>query len=142
MADGNQKDPKNRGTTTVSGTVVAKTAGISAREVSGVHALGGAGARATGAVRRRVGGEGSAAQQGVSVETGEQQAAIDLSVVVEYGEPVHRVAQRVREHVISTVENTTGFEVAEVNIVIPDVALQEDEEGDEESGAASGRSLR
>ncbi|OEV32139.1 hypothetical protein AN219_00700, partial [Streptomyces nanshensis] len=70
---------------------------------------------------------------------------IDLSVVVEYGEPVHRVAQRVREHVISAVEKTTGFEVAEVNIVIPDVAFQEDEqdeEGGEESGAAVGRSLR
>lgn len=141
MVDNKQKDPKDRGTTTVSETVVAKTAGISAREVSGVYALGGAGSRATEAVRRRVAGEGSAAQQGVSVEVGEEQTAIDLSVVVEYGQPVHLVAQHVREHVISTVETTTGFEVVEVNITIPDVALPESEESGGGESSAGGRQL-
>ena len=46
----------SHGRTTIADTVVAKIAGIAAREVSGVHQLGGSGARAVGALRERIPG--------------------------------------------------------------------------------------
>src|SRR4029078_3014149 len=69
--------------TSIADSVVAKIAGVAAREVSGVHAMGGGASRAFGAIREAVGT--SSASQGVSVEVGERQAAIDLTLVVEYG---------------------------------------------------------
>ncbi|NLU69298.1 Asp23/Gls24 family envelope stress response protein [Streptomyces sp. HNM0574] len=141
MADSNTTAGE-RGTTTISDTVVAKTAGIAAREVKGVHALGGTASQMMGAVRRRVGG-GTDVTQGVSVEVGQTQAAVDLSIKVDYGEAIHKVAQSVRDNIIRTVERTTGLEVVEVNIQVTDVYLEgSDDEEEEESGAKqSGRSL-
>ena len=43
------------GTTTVADSVVAKIAGIAAREVSGVHAMGAGAARAFGALKEKIG---------------------------------------------------------------------------------------
>jgi uncharacterized alkaline shock family protein YloU len=73
------------GTTTIADTVVQKIAGLAAREVSGVHDLGGGAARAFGALRDRIPGASASAAQGVSVEVGEKQAAVDLQILVEYG---------------------------------------------------------
>ena len=73
-----------QGRTTIADVVVAKIAGIAAREISGVHDLGGGAARAVGALRERIGGPvsaGGSSTQGVSVEVGERQAAIDLQLV-------------------------------------------------------------
>jgi hypothetical protein len=57
-----------KGTTTIANSVVTKIAGIAAREVAGVHKLGGGVARALGAVTQRLPG-GESPSQGVSVET-------------------------------------------------------------------------
>jgi len=53
--------------------VVQKIAGIAAREISGVYAMGGGVSRAFGAIRERVpgGGSGAANIAGVQVEVGE-----------------------------------------------------------------------
>src|SRR4051794_18916566 len=79
--------PEERGRTTVADPVVAKIAGMAAREVPGVHKLGGGVTRTLGAMRERVPGGRSASSvtQGVKVEVGERQAAVDLVLVVEYG---------------------------------------------------------
>ncbi|HEV2752348.1 MAG TPA: Asp23/Gls24 family envelope stress response protein, partial [Solirubrobacteraceae bacterium] len=77
-----------RGVTTIADAVVSKVAGIAAREVAGVHALGGNVGRALGAVTQRVGIGGDS---GVSVEVGEREAALDLVIVVDYGESIPRV---------------------------------------------------
>lgn len=84
-----------KGQTTIADPVVTKVAGIAAREVAGVHRLGGGVARALGAVTQRLPG-GDSVGQGVSVEVGEREAAVDLTVVVEYGESIPRVAQDIR----------------------------------------------
>src|ERR1700761_1227174 len=74
------------GRTSIADGVVSKIAGIAAREVSGVHKLGGGAARAFGAIRERIPGSlGPNVSQGVTVEVGERQTAVDLDVVVEYG---------------------------------------------------------
>lgn len=109
-----------RGTTTIASDVVAKIAGIAAREVRGVHALGGGTSRAFGAVTQRV-GIGDERTQGVGVEVGTREAAADIVVVVEYGESIPKVAQAVRDNVIRRIEGLTGLQVAEVNITVDDL---------------------
>ncbi|MGP9022330.1 Asp23/Gls24 family envelope stress response protein [Streptomyces sp. BR1] len=118
--------PATRGRTTIAGGVVEKIAGLAAREVPGIHALGGGFARTIGAMRDRVPRSRAAVSRGVKVEVGERQTAIDLDVVVEYGVSITAVAAEVRENVIAAVERMTGLEVVEVNISVDDVHLPDD----------------
>ncbi|MFF7447453.1 MULTISPECIES: Asp23/Gls24 family envelope stress response protein [unclassified Streptomyces] len=126
--------PGSRGRTTIADVVVEKIAGMAARDVRGVHALGSGFARSMGSVRERMPGAGSgrSVTRGVSVEVGELQAAVDLELVVEYGVPITDVAAAVRENVISAVERMAGREVVEVNITVSDVKLPDDEEDEGE----------
>ncbi|QHC21826.1 Asp23/Gls24 family envelope stress response protein [Streptomyces sp. GS7] len=133
-------DPGARGRTTIADGVVEKIAGLAARDVLGVHAMGSGLARTFGAVRDRVsGGSRSApAMRGVKAEVGEVQTALDLEIVVDYGVAIADVARAVRENVISAVERMTGLEVVEVNIAVSDVQLPEEEdEADEADGAGA-----
>lgn len=119
-----------RGRTTIADTVVAKIAGIAAREVSGVHDLGGSSARAMGTIRERIPGARTNQSQGVAVEVGERQAAVDLDMVADYGVAIADLAAGVRRNVITTVERMTGLEVTEVNITVHDVFLDDGSEGE------------
>ncbi|MER6109227.1 Asp23/Gls24 family envelope stress response protein [Streptomyces hirsutus] len=126
--------PGSRGRTTVADVVVEKIAGMAARDVPGVYALGGGFARSMGSMRERVPGAGSgkSVTRGVSVEVGERQAAIDLEIVVDYGVSITDVAGAVRENVISAVERMADREVVEVNIEVNDVKLPDEEDEGEE----------
>ncbi len=115
-----------RGNTTIADTVVTKVAGIAAREVGGVHALGGGMGRAIAGMTSRV-GIGDERSQGVSVEVGEREAAVDLAVVVEYGESVPEVSQAIRDNVIRRIEGITGLSVTEVNVAVNDLYFPGDE---------------
>ncbi|TDC06481.1 Asp23/Gls24 family envelope stress response protein [Streptomyces sp. 8K308] len=125
-------DPATRGRTTISDGVVAKIAGMAARDVVGVYAMGSGSARTLGAVRDRVPGGSRSATRGVKAEVGEVQTALDLEIVVEYGVSIAAVSRTVRENVISAVERMTGLEVVEVNINVGDVRLPDEEEDDDE----------
>ncbi|HVV07745.1 Asp23/Gls24 family envelope stress response protein [Amycolatopsis sp.] len=127
----------SQGTTTIASTVVQKIAGLAAREINGVHDLGGGMTRAFGAIRDRIPGANASAGQGVSVEVGEKQAAVDLQLVVEYGVSIADLARAVRSNTISAIEQMTGLEVVEVNIVVNDVHLPD--EDDVEQQQATGR---
>jgi len=120
-------DDTAQGKTTISASVVQKIAGIAAREISGVYAMGGGVSRAFGAIRERIpgGGTGAANIAGVQVEVGEKQSAIDLDLVVEYGASIVDLARAVRRNVITAVEAMTGLEVIEVNIAVNDIHLPE-----------------
>ncbi|MER5888711.1 Asp23/Gls24 family envelope stress response protein [Streptomyces sp. NPDC001941] len=124
-----------RGKTSIADVVVVKVAGIAAREIPGVHDMGGGLSRTIGVVRDRVPGGRPNVSRGVKVEVGERQTAIDLDLVVEYGVSIADVATDVRENVIGAVERITGLDVVEVNITINDVHLPDD--GDDESPAES-----
>jgi uncharacterized alkaline shock family protein YloU len=117
------------GTTTIAEGVVAKVAGIAARQVAGVHALGGGGARAIGAIRNVV--NSTDLTQGVKVEVGEAQAAADLTSVVDYPQPIQEVAQNVRSAVEQAITNLVGLEVVEVNVEVNDVHLPSDDSDDD-----------
>ncbi|WP_031477273.1 Asp23/Gls24 family envelope stress response protein [Streptomyces bicolor] len=125
-------DPGARGRTTIADGVVEKIAGMAARDVDGVHAMGSGLSRTFGAVRDRVPGGTKSVTRGVKAEVGEVQAALDLEIVVEYGVSIADVARDVRENVITAVERMTGLEVVEVNIAVSDVKLPEEEEEEPE----------
>ncbi|MGH3776374.1 MAG: Asp23/Gls24 family envelope stress response protein [Pseudonocardiaceae bacterium] len=121
----------SQGKTTIASSVVQKVAGIAAREISGVHALGGGLSRAFGGIRERIPGSTGASQaSGVAVEVGEKQAAVDLDLIVEYGASIVDLAKAVRRNVIGAVEQMTGLEVIEVNIAVNDIHIASDNGGD------------
>jgi uncharacterized alkaline shock family protein YloU len=118
----------SQGKTTVASSVVQKVAAIAAREISGVHALGGGLSRAFGELRGRIpGSTGASHTAGVTVEVGEKQAAIDLDLIVEYGASIVDLAKAVRRNVIGAVEQMTGLEVVEVNIAVNDIHIPSDD---------------
>ncbi|MGV0111768.1 Asp23/Gls24 family envelope stress response protein [Arthrobacter sp. CP30] len=125
----------DQGNTTVADTVVQKIAGLAAREVPGVYAMGSAGRRAFSSLSERIPGSQTNVSGGVSVEKGERQAAIDLSIVVEHGASIVDVSEMIRRNVIDSVEGTTGLEVLEVNINVTDVHLPEDDQKDDNDSA-------
>ncbi len=120
--------------------MVEKIAGLAARDVDGVHAMGSGISRTLGAMRDRVPGGGKSVTRGVSAEVGEVQTALDLEIVVEYGVSIADVARSVRENVVNAVERMTGLEVVEVNIAVSDVKLP-DEDDDQDDGG-DGRNLQ
>jgi uncharacterized alkaline shock family protein YloU len=119
-----------QGKTTIADTVVSKIAGIAAREVSGVYALGGGASRVVGALRERIPGGNVNHSQGVSVEVGEKQAAVDLDIVAEYGVSIADLAGGLRRNVITAIERMTGLEVTEVNVTVHDIHLAGDDDAD------------
>ncbi|SHN24819.1 Asp23/Gls24 family envelope stress response protein [Actinacidiphila paucisporea] len=120
------------GKTTIADSVVAVIAGIAAREVDGVHTLGGGASRAVGAVRDTM-ARSKDFTRGVKVEVGEKQAAVDLDVVVLYGTEIADAATQIRSHVANAVERMTGLEVVEINVSVRDVYIPGEDNDDEES---------
>ncbi|MBZ8177701.1 Asp23/Gls24 family envelope stress response protein [Corynebacterium poyangense] len=126
----------DRGYTAIDDTVVAKIAGLAAREVSGVHALGGGASRLVGSIRESISGSQNI-QQGVDVEVGESQAAVDIAIVAEYGVAIHELADAIRKNIINAIERMTGLEVTEVNVTVHDVHLDLDDDEDEQPSIES-----
>lgn len=116
----------DHGKTSIADSVVAKIAGIAAREISGVHNMGSGTARTMGALKEKIGASKSTVSQGVSVEVGERQAAVDLDIVVEYGVPIVDLSKAVRDNVTQRIERMTGLEVTEVNIFVDDIYLEDE----------------
>jgi len=116
-----------QGKTTIADVVVAKIAGIAAREVPGVHELvtQGVGGAVTGLAQRVTGAD--TRSQGVNVEVGEREAAIDLRLTVDYGVSIPQVAEAVRRNIMSRLEAMTGLVVKEVNIDVTDLYFPEEE---------------
>jgi uncharacterized alkaline shock family protein YloU len=116
-----------QGKTTIADLVVAKIAGIAAREVAGVHELvtQGVGGAMAGLAQRMTGAD--TRSQGINVEVGEREAAIDLRLTVDYGVSIPQVAEAVRRNIIKRLEAMTGLIVTEVNIDVSDLYFPEEE---------------
>jgi uncharacterized alkaline shock family protein YloU len=119
-----------RGSTTIADVVVSKVAGIAAREVGGVHRLGGAVARALGAVTQRL-STADVNTQGVSVSITDTEVRVELTVIIDYGESIADVSQEIRDNVIRRIEATTGLTVAAVDITVTDLYFPGDDEPDD-----------
>jgi uncharacterized alkaline shock family protein YloU len=116
-----------QGKTVIADGVVAKIAGIAAREIEGVHELVpmGAGATIAGFANRLTRSDQRAT--GVSVEVGQREAAVDLNLTAEYNVNLPQLAQAVRAQIIDRVMTMTGLTVKEVNIYVADLYFPEDE---------------
>lgn len=126
------EDDDERGKTTIADEVVQKIAGIAAREVPGVHDLGGQASRMFATLREKIGlaeSDNEEADNGVSVRLEAATAVVELKLVIEFGYVVHSVTEAVRSKVISSVENMLGLEVTAVNIRVVDVNVPENGEG-------------
>jgi uncharacterized alkaline shock family protein YloU len=128
-----------RGKTSIADSVVAKIAGLAAREIAGVHAMGAGATRTFGSIREILPGstEARTAGQGVKVEVGERQAAIDLDLVVEYGVAIVDLSSAVRRNVIDRLQRMTGLEVTEVNINVDDIWIPGGDAQDEQAAGPS-----
>ena len=115
------------GTTRIAENVVAKIAGLAAREIPGVYAMG-RGPSRVGQLRSIVAGAvGDTLTQGVSVQVGQNEAAIDLNLVTWYGQSIVDITDAVRRNVIGRVEGATGLKVVEVNIAVDDIHVETEE---------------
>lgn len=101
------------GTTVIDDAVIATVAGIAARGVAGVYALGGGAARA---LRQVVGGTDHT--QGVRVEVDGTRVAVGVTVVAEYPSPLQPVADGVRAAVSSAIVDLVGLEITAVDVAI------------------------
>lgn len=122
--------PTTAGRTVIDDGVIAKISGLAAREVAGVHALGGGAARAIGAIRTAIGNDDRS--QGVKVEVGERQVAADVTIVAEYPAPLQDVAENVRRAVAGAIQQIIGMEVAEINVTVQDVHIPDDDHRESE----------
>ena len=114
------------GTTRIADSVVAKIAGLAARDIPGVYSMGTGVARRMGQLKSIVpgGGDSATAGQGVSVQVGEREAAVDLDLVTWYGQSIVDISEAVRRNVIGQVQGMTGLKVVEVNIQIDDIFVE------------------
>ena len=113
-----------RGSTSISDSVVAKIAGIAAQEVDGIR-MGSGASQAVGGILGSI--TGGSQTQGVSVEVGQEEAAVDLTLTAEYGKSVPQLAEAVRRNVINRVENLVGLRVTEVNVTVSNVFFPQQE---------------
>ena len=97
-----------QGKTTIADAVVAKIAGITTREIEGVHELvsHGVGETISGLAQRVTGAD--TRTRGVSVEVGEQEAEVILRFVADYGVSIPQVAEAVRRNIIDRIRSMTG----------------------------------
>ena len=103
----------SRGETTIAPVVLAKIARQAAREVDGVEVAGNSGLRG---LLSKVGGGSSTGGSSASVAS--RRAALDLHVCVAWPRPVRSVTAEVRHRVRSRVQELTGYEVGDVDIVV------------------------
>src|SRR3712207_9589727 len=114
-----------RGSTSISDSVVSKIAGIAAQEVDGIRMGSGASQTASSFLGSIPGVSGGGQTQGVSVEVGQEEAALDLTLTTAYGRSIPQLSEAVRRNVINRVESLVGLRVTEVNIKIGRASCRE-----------------
>ena len=99
--------------------VVAVIAGLAATEVEGVASMAG---NITNELVSKLGMKNLS--RGVKVTVLEGVVTVDLNLNIEYGKNILETSKKVQEKVKSSIENMTGLEVADVNIHIASVDME------------------
>ena len=99
--------------------VVAIVAGLAATDVDGVASMAG---NITNELVGKLGKKNLS--KGVRVTILEGVVTVDLSLNIEYGRNILETSKKVQEKVKSAIENMTGLEVADVNIHIASVDME------------------
>ena len=120
-----------RGSTSISDSVVSKIAGIAAQEVDGIRMGSGGSQAVSGIIGSITGGSSGSQTQGVSVEVGQEEAAIDLTLTAEYGKSIPQLSEAVRRNVANRVESLVGLRVTEVNITVSNIFFPQQEQEQE-----------
>jgi uncharacterized alkaline shock family protein YloU len=115
-------DDETVGTVQIADEVVAIIAGLAATEVEGVASMAG---NITNELVGKLGMK--KLQRGVKVEVAEGVVSVDLNINIKYGYSIPKASAIVQEKVKSAIENMTGLEVADVNVNIADVDMQQSE---------------
>jgi uncharacterized alkaline shock family protein YloU len=109
----------SRGSTRVARWVVARIAGLAARQVPGVHQVLSHVADIDTARQPAPAGRNRQGRDAADVGAG--RTAIHLDLVTQYGESIPAIAQAVRHIVTKRIQDLTGLEVTEVNITVDDI---------------------
>jgi len=116
------------GTTKIADSVVARIAGLAAREVPGVHDMTSTGlGQAFGGLTGRVTGQDQM-DRGVAVQVGDVECIVDLNLVVDYQASIPQVAEAIRRNVSSRIEAMTGLRTKEVNINVADLYFPDEDQ--------------
>ena len=99
--------------------VVAIVAGLAATDVDGVASMAG---NIINELVSKLGKKNLS--KGVRVTILEGLVTVDLSLNIEYGRNILETSKKVQEKVKSAIENMTGLEVADVNIHIASVDME------------------
>ena len=113
-------DDNTVGTVQIADEVVAIIAGLAATEVDGVASMGG---NITNELVGKLGRK--SLSKGVKVEVLEGVVSVRLALNIKYGYSIPDTSQKVQEKVKAAIENMTGLEVADVNVSIADVVLEQ-----------------
>ncbi len=108
------------GTVQIADDVVAIIAGLAATEVEGVASMAG---NITKEIISKFGMKNLS--KGVKVKVAEGEVTVEIALNVAYGYNVPEVSVKVQDKVKSAIENMTGLNVAEVNVKIAGVALDQ-----------------
>ncbi|MFN3653637.1 MAG: Asp23/Gls24 family envelope stress response protein [Armatimonadota bacterium] len=110
-----------KGNTIIADSVVAKIAGLAAREIEGVHSLVSTGLSQSVVGLARAVSRQQSRDTGITVAVGEKEATVDVRLCADYGVNLQAVAAAVRNNVIDRVQSMTGLIVKEVNVRIVDL---------------------
>lgn len=103
----------------VADEVVAIIAGLAATEAEGVASMAG---NITNELVSKLGMKNLS--KGVKVMVTQNTVSVDLALNLEFGYSIPVVSERVQEKVKSAIETMTGLDVAEVNIRIASVSME------------------
>ena len=104
--------------------VVAIIAGISAMDVDGVVSMAGNAGSLQKEIISRLGNK--VLSKGVKIHMEDGLVKANLSVVLDYGCVIPDVTAAIQEKVKSAIETMTGLTVAEVNVQVAEVKLEEE----------------
>lgn len=108
------------GTIKIANDVVAMIASLAAAEINGVSALAG---NVTNEFMSKVGMKKHT--KGVKVDILEKIVSVDIAINLQYGFNIPATCSKVQEKVKSAIETMTGLEVADVNIRIVGIQMND-----------------
>ncbi len=103
----------------VSEEVIAVITGLAAMEVEGVASMAG---NATRELISKIGIK--TLSKGVTVDILDDAATINATLNLKYGYNIKEVSAKVQEKVKTAIENTTGLQVADVNICVAGIEVK------------------
>lgn len=115
------QDAGGIGEVKIADEVVTVIAGLAATEVEGVASMEG---NITNELVSKLGVKNLS--KGVKITVLEGVVTVDLTLNIEFGKNILEVSKKVQDKVKSSIENMTGLEVADVNIRIAGVDMEND----------------